>query len=195
MTSNHNDAIHSVLFQMVRKTEAVGMDTMKLRAALAVIRYNDGFSGVKRVLEMLGVSVGVHMSERFVQLDNRRILSSVGTVAAQQRRFAKGQRRGHKVRKQVREHDEGYSSGKFTVAQPDVVRPIEEATADTSPASHCCAVCGFSEESGMISIDVAGLPVSSDEILWVECSKCEQWYHQLCVDVESEELSEEIDWV
>ena len=47
----------------------------------------------------------------------------------------------------------------------------------------------------MIGIDVAGLPVSSDEILWVECSKCEQWYHQLCVDVESEELCEEIDWV
>ena len=59
----------------------------------------------------------------------------------------------------------------------------------------CCAVCGFSEESEMIGIDVAGLPVSSDEILWVECSKCEQWYHQLCVEVEPEELSEEIDWI
>ena len=195
MTSNHNAAIHSILFQMIRKTKAVGMDIMKLEVALAVIRYNDGFTGVKRVFEMLGVSVGVHMSERFVLLDNGRILSSVGNVAAQQRRFAKRQRRGHKVRKQVVEQGECYSSGKFTVAQPDVVRPTEEATAtDTSPASDCCAVCGFREESGMIGIDVAGLPVSSDQILWVECSKCEQWYHQLCVNVESEELSE-IDWV
>ena len=58
MTSNHNEAIHSVLFQMVRKTEAVRKDTMKLGVALAVIRYNDGFAGVKRVFEMLGVSVG-----------------------------------------------------------------------------------------------------------------------------------------
>ena len=56
MTSNHNEAIHSILFQMVRKTEAVGMDTMKLGAALAVIRYNDGFAGVKRVFEMLGIN-------------------------------------------------------------------------------------------------------------------------------------------
>ena len=56
---------------------------MRLGAALAVIRYNDGFSGVKRVLEMLGVSVGVHMSERFVQLDNRRILSSGGIEASE----------------------------------------------------------------------------------------------------------------
>ena len=58
MTSNHNEAIHSVLFQMVRKTEAVRKDTMKLGVALAVIRYNDGFAGVKRAFEMLGVSVG-----------------------------------------------------------------------------------------------------------------------------------------
>ena len=38
MTSNYNEAIHSILFQMVRKTEAVGMDTMKLGATLVVIR-------------------------------------------------------------------------------------------------------------------------------------------------------------
>ena len=61
MTSNHNDSIHRVLFQIVRKTEAVEMYTMKLGAALTVIRYNDGFSRVERVLEMLGVNVGVHI--------------------------------------------------------------------------------------------------------------------------------------
>ena len=65
-------------------------------------------------------------------------------------RFAKRKRRCHKVRKHVREHGEGYSSGKFTVAQPDLdlVRPKEEATTiNTSPSSDCCAVCGFSQES------------------------------------------------
>ena len=102
MTSNHNEAIHSILFQMARKTEAVGMDTMRIGAALAVIRYIDGFAGVKRVFEMLGVNVGIHMSARFVQLDNIRILRSKGYVAAQQRRFARRQRRGNKVRKEVR---------------------------------------------------------------------------------------------
>ena len=102
---------------MVRRIKAVGMDTMKLGASLAVIRYNDGFAGVKRVFEMLGVNVEVHMSARFVHLDNIRILRSKGYVAAQQRRLSKRQRRGNKVMKQVREHGEGYSSGKFTVAQ------------------------------------------------------------------------------
>ena len=103
MTSNHTEAIHSIPFQMVRKTEALGMDTMKLGAALAVIRYNDGFAGVKKVFETLGVNVGVHMFAKFVQLDIIRILRSEGYVAAQQRRFAKRQRRGDKVWKQVKE--------------------------------------------------------------------------------------------
>ena len=83
---------------------------------------------------------------------------------------------------------------KFNVAEPDAVTPTKEATTiDTSPTSDCCAVCGFSEERGMIIIDVAGLPISSDEILWVEYSKCEQRDHQLYVDVESENFNEEID--
>ena len=132
------------------------------------------------------------MSARFVQLDKRRILSSDEILAAQQRRFAMSKRRGHKVRKQVREHGESYSSGKFTVAQPNLnlERPTEEATAiDTFPASDCCADCGYSEENGKIGIDVVWLPVFSDEIVWVECSKCEQWYYQLCVVVFSEDFS------
>ena len=59
------------------------------------------------------VSVGVHMSAKFVRLATRRILSSGGIVAAQQRRFAKRQIRGHKVSKQVREHGESHSVWKI----------------------------------------------------------------------------------
>ena len=57
MTSYHNEAIHSILFQIVRKTEAVRMDTIKLGVALSVIRYNDGLDGLKKGFEMLGVSI------------------------------------------------------------------------------------------------------------------------------------------
>ena len=49
---------------------------MKLGATLAVIRNIDGFDVVKRIFEMLGENVGVHMSARFVHLDNMRILRS-----------------------------------------------------------------------------------------------------------------------
>ena len=68
---------------------------------------------------------------------------------------------------------------KYTIAQPDLEKPTEEVSLiDTDPVSDCCGVCGF---------NVVGLPVSSDEVLWIGYDKCEQWYHQLCVGVESEE--------
>ena len=41
------------------------MDIMRSGAALTVIRYNDGFAGVKGVFEILGVNVGQHLSERY----------------------------------------------------------------------------------------------------------------------------------
>ena len=44
LSSNHNEATHSLLFTMVRKMDAAGMDVMELSSALAVIRYNDGYT-------------------------------------------------------------------------------------------------------------------------------------------------------
>ena len=100
--------------------------------------------------------------------------------------------RGHKVMKQVIVKVILLEN---SLLLNSILRPTEEARAVDTPASDCCAVCGFSEESGLIGIDVAVLPVSSDEIIWVECSKCEQRDHQLCEDVVPEEVSEKIDGV
>ena len=50
-------------------------------------------------------------------------------------------------------------------------KPTEEVSPiDIYPVSDCWGVCGFSEESEKIGIDVVGLPVSSDEILWIGCA-------------------------
>ena len=54
-TSNHNEAVHNILFSMVRKTEAIGLDVMRLGSALAVIRCNEGYSAITLALEMLQV--------------------------------------------------------------------------------------------------------------------------------------------
>ena len=40
-TSNHNEAIHSVLFDIVPKKETVGYEVMKLGSAVAVVLYNN----------------------------------------------------------------------------------------------------------------------------------------------------------
>ena len=54
-TSNHDESIHSLIFTMVHRTDAIGMDVMKLGSVLAVIRYNEGFQGIKRLLIKLGL--------------------------------------------------------------------------------------------------------------------------------------------
>ena len=46
-TSNNNEAMHHVLFQMARKNEQVSNTVMRLSAALAVIRYNARYSGIR----------------------------------------------------------------------------------------------------------------------------------------------------
>ena len=57
MTTNHNESIHHVLFDMVSKKERTGLKVMKLGAALAVIRYNDGFDAVYNIFQNFSQSV------------------------------------------------------------------------------------------------------------------------------------------
>ena len=45
-TSNHKEAVHNILFSMVRKTDSICMGVMRLVSALAVIRYNEGYTAM-----------------------------------------------------------------------------------------------------------------------------------------------------
>ena len=56
-TSIHNEAVHNLIFTMVRKTEAVGLTVMRLGCALAVIRYNEGYQAISEVLDLLQVKI------------------------------------------------------------------------------------------------------------------------------------------
>ena len=92
--SNHNEAIHSVLFRIVRKTETVRNEVMRLGAALAVISYNDGFIGIGKVFETIGITPGHYLEMHLRKLDNTRIEYRQYIIRNQQRRFARKQRRG-----------------------------------------------------------------------------------------------------
>ena len=50
---------------MVHKTDTVGIDVMQLGSALAVIRFNEGYDGIKRLTEKLGVEVGPLLTKNF----------------------------------------------------------------------------------------------------------------------------------
>ena len=43
-TSNHNEAVDDIVIKIVRNIEAIGLVVMRLRCALAVIRFNNGYS-------------------------------------------------------------------------------------------------------------------------------------------------------
>ena len=101
LSSNHNEAIHSLLFTIVDKTDAIGKDVMDLGSALAVIRYNEGFSGIERLCHTLGIEVNPRLQNAFEALNTERARHRVHTVRVQRKRYQKKQRRGRKTSKQL----------------------------------------------------------------------------------------------
>ena len=213
LTSNNNEAIHSVLFDIVPKKENIGCELMKLGSALAVIQYNDGFQGIKEVFDSVGITPGTHLSDTFSKLDQERISRSRNILRSQQRKFAKKQRRGKKVMSQIRKHGQGYDSGKYTAAQAEVESDAEDVTpAPTSSrapltdihtdseelqspttttlaeeGTDSCDICGYTEGEGIVGIGL-GVALPAGDILWVSCEKCLKWFHLLCLGVEEEDL-------
>ena len=57
---------------MVKKIGAVGIDVMRIGAAIAVIRYKDGYAGLMKVFNTLGVTPNFHLHKlcwKLVYLD------------------------------------------------------------------------------------------------------------------------------
>ena len=78
---------------MVPKTDAVGMDVMKLGSELAVIRYNHDFAGIKKLCNKVGIDVTPRLGNAFVSLDNLRAGQKQNIVSKQRMRYLKKQRR------------------------------------------------------------------------------------------------------
>ena len=74
--SNHNEAIHSVLWSTVPKIEPTSYPIMELGSALAVIRYNDGWRGIEKVCDALGITSTGNLSLHLKRLDRLRIYRS-----------------------------------------------------------------------------------------------------------------------
>ena len=132
LTSNNNETIHSVLYDIVPKKENIGYELMRLGSALAVIQYNNGFEGINKVFDSVGITPGTYLSDTFSKLDEERITRSRNILRNQQQKFAKKQRQGKKVKSQIRKHGQGYDSGKYSAAQPDETEAEDVTPAPTS---------------------------------------------------------------
>ena len=75
-TSNHNEAIHNILFSMVRKTDAVCLDLMRLGSALTVIRYNEGYMAITEIPQKLQVTFHPSLIDLLTSLDQNRVEAS-----------------------------------------------------------------------------------------------------------------------
>ena len=88
-TSNYNEAMHSVLWTMVHKTDTVGIDVMHLGSDLEVIKFNEGYEIIKRLIEKLRIEVGPLLTETFSYFDSIRSRQKLRIPLQQQRRFFK----------------------------------------------------------------------------------------------------------
>ena len=192
-TSNHNKSIHSLLFTMVHKTDAIGIDVMKIGSALAVIRYNEGFKGIKRLLKKLGIDISPRLEQTLRSFDSVRAKHNTRILMAQKQRFHKKQQRGKTQSKQISKHGPGYSSGKFTVAKSTIdseysseeevatKTALSVPTPTSSKPDECCHICRGTDDNRLVGIGL-GMEYVEEEIEWVACGKCYQWYHQLCLE-------------
>ena len=79
---------------MVHKNEHSSSEMMALGSALAVIRYNDGFQGIRKLFDLVQVPISTPLSQVLHQIDRKRVLRSFRTISEQKKRYAKKQRRG-----------------------------------------------------------------------------------------------------
>ena len=196
LSSNHNEAIHSLLFTMVHKTDAIEKDVMDLGSPLAVIRYNEGFSGIERLCHTLGIEVNPRLQNAFEALDTERARHRVHTVRDQRKRYQKKPRRGRKPSKQLSKGSAPYCSGQYSGAKSsslrelssdeemhpglDVATPSASTSGDSSKGA--CHICQGTGDNGLVGIGL-GLKIIDEVVEWVQCDSCDNWFHILCLDI------------
>ena len=184
-TSNHNEAVHNILFTMVRKTDAIGMGVMRLGSALAVIRYNEGYRTILQVLELLQVKIHPGLIELWSELDKVRVKSSYKLPEKQQAGFASRMKRHRKTSASLSRCGKSYESGKYSAAvvgnpdgedEGDRVDPVVPTS---SKDVEVCGSCGRGESDGILHELI--IIVDSDVLEWVCCDSCNVWFHCVCI--------------
>ena len=190
-TSNHNEAIHSVLFSMVPKSHPVGIDVMNLVSDLAIVRYNEGYEGIEHLFSKLDIGIYERLCCDFNYLDNTLARHHSQLIRRPRKRYRKKQNRGRTTRKQIAKHGVGYKPGRYSAAtssNPDKL-PSSEDESEPKIASpllssvECCHVCKGTERTALWGLSL-GLRIIEEELDWVQCENCDRWYHLLCLNID-----------
>ena len=177
---------------------------MRLAAALSITRYNEGFAGIECLLNKLGIEVTDRMRHAFNLFDSTLARQKLKIIIEQQMRYRKKHSRGRTQIKQKAIHGLGYASGEYSGAKSskansddssseeverDILPPLSPGISPSVPPTIVekrCSTCERSVKNRLVGIGLAMRMISS-EIEWVQWSKCDSWYHILCLDIEDPE--------
>ena len=134
MTTNHNEAMYRLFSDMVPKEEKAGLNAVKLGAALAIIRYNDGLKAVENIFQSFSpTNPLIRTKEAFRLMHNKRIKTSKNPIPWKDT-YAKEQMNEAKLREQKSKYGEGYSHGNYSkslIVDEDVhVSDVQEDSQD-----------------------------------------------------------------
>ena len=207
-TSNHNESLHSVLWTMVHKNEYASTEMMELGSALAVIRYNEGYQGIRKLFDLIQVPISTPLSQVLHRMDKERVLESHRIISEQLKRYAKKQRRGKKASDQIQKHGQGYSSGKYSAAQSQYrgssseseeelqgIFPLQRIASalQVDSTDNSCVLCGGTEEDFIVGMGI-GIELNNEDINWIQCTSCAAWYHMECLGMGDEDIGQDDDW-
>lgn len=105
-TSNVNEAFNNVLWRIASKSDFSGFATLDLATHMAVVLYNDGFSGLLRIMSEAGVEPGNFAAIRARKQDTERLANAeykTRTEVKKRRLEKKGQRKQQQHRELLRE--------------------------------------------------------------------------------------------
>ena len=125
ITTNRNESLHHILSEIVPKKLRATINTMKLGAALAIIRYNDGYKAVLNIFSSFSQSGHFTRAQEAFRLhDNKRIMAS-GSIERKKVTTTDEETSTMQRSNQIAMHGKGYSTGAYSGA-----RPIESSSSD-----------------------------------------------------------------
>ena len=117
-TTNNNESLHRLISRRMPKGATITNDSYRLGAALAVIQFNDGVSGIMKIFQRLRIEPGRRMTKLFRELDARRVYDAKRRASQRQESLGVEQE-VMKPMKLIQKYEKGYLAGKYTYALED----------------------------------------------------------------------------
>ena len=115
-TQNSNEALNGVIWKKCPKDIYVSKKILEIGVSSAVIEFNDGRSGLKSVIDQLGLPISQYMMNGFLERDIERIKklarksSEKGKTV---RKKLRAIRKGFQDKEKEQEETPAYSSGAY----------------------------------------------------------------------------------